>query len=67
MRGLYTHTRDDLVAALQARWEESLRARAAISARSPVLLVPFRARTNQARPAPQATRQQAPAREDRRR
>jgi integrase len=74
MRGLYAHTssrmRDDLMAALQARWEESLRARAAISARSPVLLLdellaPFRARTNQARPAPQATRQQAPAREDR--
>jgi hypothetical protein len=54
MRGLYAHAsarmRDDLKAALQARWEESLRARAAISPRSPVplldeLLAPFRGRT----------------------
>ena len=40
MRGLYAHAsermRDDLKHALQARWEDSLRARAAISPRSPV-------------------------------
>jgi integrase len=53
MRGLYAHTsdrmRDDLKHALQARWEESLRARAAVHPRSPVpllyeLLAPFRDR-----------------------
>ena len=52
MRGLYTHVsprmRDDLIAALQARWEKSLRERASIDPRSPVLLLdnllaPFRA------------------------
>ena len=52
MRGLYAHVsprmRDDLVAALQARWEKSLRERASIDPRSPVLsldnlLAPFRA------------------------
>ncbi len=52
MRGLYAHTsqqmRDELTAALQARWEESLRQRAAIDPHSPVplldnLLAPFRA------------------------
>ena len=51
MRGLYAHAsqrmREDLTAALQARWEESLRQRAAIDSRSPVplldhLLTPFR-------------------------
>ena len=51
MRGLYAHAsermRDDLKHALQARWEESLRARAAIDTHSPVplldqLLAPFR-------------------------
>jgi hypothetical protein len=51
MRGLYAHAkdrmRDDLEHALQAGWEESLRARAAIDTRSPVplldeLLAPFR-------------------------
>lgn len=51
MRGLYGHAsermRDDLKHALQARWEESLRARAAIDAHSPVpaprpTLAPFR-------------------------
>ena len=51
MRGLYAHAsdrmRDDLKAALQARWEDSLRARAAIHGCSPVplldeLLNPFR-------------------------
>ena len=43
MRGLYTHVsermRDELKPALQARWEESLRARAAISPHSPVPLL----------------------------
>jgi hypothetical protein len=43
MRGLYTHVsdrmRDTLVRALQARWEDSLRARAAISPHSPVPLL----------------------------
>ena len=52
MRGLYAHAsermRDELKAALQARWEDSLRARAAIHSHSPValldeLLAPFRA------------------------
>ena len=51
MRGLYAHAsdrmRDDLRHALQARWEDSLRARARISPQSPVpllgrLLAPFR-------------------------
>ena len=43
MRGLYTHVsdrmRDALVRALQARWEDSLRARAAIRPHSPVPLL----------------------------
>src|SRR5216683_3692643 len=43
MRGLYAHAsdrmRDDLNRALQARWEDSLRARAAIAPRSPVPLL----------------------------
>ena len=52
MRGLYAHTsdrmREDLKAALQARWEDSLRERAALHEHSPVplldeLLAPFRA------------------------
>jgi hypothetical protein len=52
MRGLYAHTsqpmREKLTAALQARWDESLRQRAAIDPHSPVplldtLLAPFRA------------------------
>ena len=52
MRGLYTHVtqamREDLTAALQARWETSLRDRAALNPRSPVplldnLLAPYRA------------------------
>ena len=51
MRGLYAHAsdrmRDELTAALQARWEESLRERAALGPHSPValldgLLAPFR-------------------------
>jgi len=57
MRGLYAHTsdrmREDLKRALQARWEDSLRERAARHERSPVpllneLLAPLRA------PAPEA-------------
>jgi integrase len=43
MRGLYAHAsgrmRDDLKTALQARWDNSLRARAALRARSPVPLL----------------------------
>ena len=43
MRGLYAHAsgrmRDDLKQALQARWEDSLRDRAAIAPRSPVPLL----------------------------
>ena len=51
MRGLYAHAsqrmRDELTAALQARWEESLRERAALDPYSPVplldnLLAPLR-------------------------
>jgi hypothetical protein len=56
MRGLYAHAsermRDDLKHALQARWKDSLRARAAIHADSPVplldeFLAPFRDRGRQ--------------------
>ena len=52
MRGLYAHIsdrmREDLKAALQARWEDSVRERAALHEHSPVplldeLLAPFRA------------------------
>jgi hypothetical protein len=52
MRGLYAHAseqmRDVLAAALQTRWQESLRERAAVDPHSPVqlldnLLAPFRA------------------------
>ena len=52
VRGLYTHVtqamREDLTAALQARWETSLRDRAALDPHSPVplldnLLAPYRA------------------------
>jgi hypothetical protein len=43
MRGLYAHAsermRDDLTKALQARWEESLKQRAALAPRSPVPLL----------------------------
>ena len=55
MRGLYAHAsdrmRDDLKAALEARWEDSLRARAAIHECSPVplldeLLSPFRGKSH---------------------
>ena len=56
MRGLYAHAsarmRDDLTAALQARWEESLSDRAAINPHSPVplldeLLAPLRGEINE--------------------
>jgi hypothetical protein len=56
MRGLYAHAshrmRDDLTAALQARWEESLSDRAAIHPHSPVplldeLLAPLRGETHE--------------------
>lgn len=52
MRGLYAHVSprmgEELLAALQARWEESLRQRAGIHPHSPAplldrLLAPFRA------------------------
>jgi hypothetical protein len=54
MRGLYAHAsqrmRDELTAALQARWEQSLRDRAALDPHSPVpllnnLLAQFRGNT----------------------
>ena len=71
MRGLYAHAstrmRDDLKAVLQARWEDSLRARAAISPHSPVplldeLLAPFRAEQPQNGPmTPRATERNARA------
>ena len=57
MRGLYAHAsarmRDDLKAALQQRWEDSLRDRAAIHPHSPVplpdkLLAPYREESPQA-------------------
>jgi integrase len=56
MRGLYAHAsdrmRDGLNTALQERWQDSLRARAAIGPRSPVplldeLLTPFRPQAHQ--------------------
>jgi hypothetical protein len=72
MRGLYAHAsdrmRDDLKAALQARWNDSLRARAAIHPRSPVplldeLLAPHRETARRAQPATRrTTRRHAPAR-----
>ncbi|MGH3273406.1 MAG: hypothetical protein ACRDNZ_03660 [Streptosporangiaceae bacterium] len=77
MRGLYAHAsermRAQLAAALQARWDESLSARAAIASRSPVplldaLLAPSRDEANHARndhhpdqPAPNATVHLIPA------
>src|ERR1700683_98288 len=73
MRGLYAHTsprmRDELKDALQARWEESLRARAALSQRSPVpLLDSLLAREDEKRekmisqiPPKRASRQPEPA------
>jgi integrase len=76
MSGLYAHAsdrmRDELKAALQARWEESLRVRAGIDPRSPVplldqLLAPHRGATRQsAQPtAPRATQRQPPTPVDR--
>jgi integrase len=76
MRGLYAHAsdrmRDDLKAALQARWDDSLRARAAIHPHSPVplldgLLAPHRERAHQAAEptTPRITQQDAPTPEDR--
>jgi integrase len=59
MRGLYAHAsdrmRDDLRAALQARWDESLRERAAIHPHSPVplldeLLAPHRETAHRKQP-----------------
>ena len=76
MRGLYAPVpggmRDDLKAALQARWEESLRDRAAINPHSPVplldeLLAPLRGEPRQeAEPAtPRVTARDRPAPADR--
>jgi hypothetical protein len=68
MRGVYAHAsarmRDELTAALQSRWEDSLRARAAIDLHSPVplfdqMLAPMRGEPRQpAQPAaPRLARQ----------
>jgi hypothetical protein len=63
--------RDDLMAALQVRWDDSLRARAAIHPHSPVplldgLLAPDRERAHQTEPAtPRVTQKDAPTLEDR--
>ena len=76
MRGLYSHAsdrmRDELKAALQTRWEDSLRARAALTPHSPVplldeLLATLRAETRQsAAPlTPRMTPQERPAPGDR--
>ena len=71
MRGLYAHAsdrmRDELKAALQARWEDSLRARAAIHSHSPVplldeLLAKFRQQIQpRAEPMTPPTTQHQPA------
>jgi hypothetical protein len=57
MRGLYAHPsdcmRDDLKAALQARWEDSIRARAAIHGCSPVHGCLLSAATPVTRPTPE--------------
>jgi len=76
IRGLYAHASDrmldELKAALQPRWEESLRARTAIGPRSPAplldeLLAPHREATRQAAQptAPRATQRQPPTPVDR--
>ncbi len=76
VRGLYAHVtdrmRDDLIAALQIRWEDSLRARAAIDPHSPVplldeLLSPLRGETRQEAepPTPRVTPKDQPTPEDR--
>jgi hypothetical protein len=53
MRGLYAHAsqrmRDELTADLQARWEESLRERAAIDPHSTVPLLDTACRTTRGR------------------
>jgi hypothetical protein len=70
MRGLYAHAsdrmRDELKDALQARWKDSLHARATIHPRSPVplldeLLAPFRAQTRESaeQMTPRVTRQES--------
>jgi hypothetical protein len=61
MRGLYAHAsdrmRDDLTKALQARWDESLRQRAALSPHSPVpLLDHLLAQANAAAPGSTGSR-----------
>jgi len=75
MRGLYAHAsermRAELTAALQARWEDSLRQRAALGPHSPVpllndLLAPFRDRAAAtALPAGRPGPRRRPAREQR--
>jgi len=66
MRGLYAHAsprmRDELAAALQARWDESLRARASFASHSPVplldaLLAPLREPANRTRTITKRTTQ----------
>ena len=70
MRGLYAHVsprmREDLIAALQPRWENSLRERASIDPRSPVLLLdnplaPFRPARRRRSPKFLPERQQLPS------
>ena len=70
MRGLYAHTsdrmREDLKAALQARWEDSLRDRAALNEHSPVplldeLLAPFRETPGRGAGTPRPTDHEKPA------
>ena len=72
MRGLYAHAsarmRDDLKQAFQARWEDSLRERAAICPRSPMplldeLLAPLRDENREPtrQPTPHITPREAPA------
>jgi len=66
MRGLYAHAsyrmRDELKVALQTRWEDSLRARAAINPRSPVPLLDKILGQLGDPAAPQATIHNLPAR-----
>ena len=74
MRGLYAHAsarmRDDLKAALQQRWEDSLRDRAALHPHSPVplldkLLAPHRRESPGNDAAPRAIHREEPAPVDR--
>jgi hypothetical protein len=66
MRGLYAHAsermRDELKAALQGRWEDSLRARAAIAPHSPVPLLDKLLSLTTDPAAPRATIHDLPAR-----